>query len=1211
MKKIHWSKHVTKVKDWIVKSLNHLIHYKALKQGFRNPMSPRVLRKKDTGYESVRELDFAICNKDCNNVALTGIYGSGKSSIIKTVLRKHPFKKVLKLSLSRYIAKKEGRISFDEKEVERSIFQHILYKSNPDNTPLSKFKRITHRSYKKAFLYALCILILIWSGVTLWKPEWLETLEFKFPFTGSFWLQLSILIDAWKKTFATLCLAVAFVFVIAHIIRRASKFGIRSIKIKDISFDVDEKSTDFNKLLEELLYFLKAGKYNMVIFEDLDRIDDPKELFLKFREINLLLNESEYYRKRRKRIVFVYAIRDDVFQEEERTKFFDYIVPVIPVVDHFNASDYLLKNYKEDLNEVDDKDILALGFYIQGMRQLLNVMNEYGVYKRMILKKPLSQTKLLAITIYKNLFPEDYSKAHTKEGCLYNIFENKKDFSFILTENDEKIVADLNKQIDETKTEIVKQRKVLSVWAEKKGHIIALIINAERYPLEEVIERDDLYHQVETNAVERYVEDDEGDEYQRPWNFKFNEIVSEVDEDDAYSETMGELNDKLFKLVSAKNKVQKNVQVISHYALQKIIQTVGDGKKTLEVATKLCGNDETKAKVLHSFIRNGYLDDDYKAYLSFTYPGAMTSNDFEFVHSVLQGVPSDYNLKLQGFKQILESIHTNNFSHESILNFSLLKYLLAQKDEVKLDLFIKTARAVPGFIVWAFLYEEIDVKFYKRVFEGWHHCIREILKTASETDQKTMLVLFWREAPQGLYLDGSEKAYLNGMYGAICDNLPTIEQKSAIKIIKEYNLKFDKLRKPDEASNELFDYILKHSGFTINGDNLSVIYGDAFKTSSYTQVMKGEANVYKYINEHIAEFMSLIPESDTRETEEALVEILNNKLIDREIVKQLLGRQENKLVTMESVNADCYRLLFELDKIVPSWNSIGTYYSVCPEDKELVVGYIKKHVDELKDSKVQEEEMELQTLLLTDNETLSNEQYEVLAKCFDGYFEISELDGLEESRLKIVINNNLVEYTKEAVDFFSGKSDELMTAFIIHFIDDIEKDEIFDVGFSNELGLRLLNSELTLKQKKWLLDSKIVINEGVDKFELAKQVCYYSKETGVDNDTDVDFVVDAIEAYTDDAGWKVKIDLINAINAALAYNEEREVKMINALGGGYPVLNNLGESPKTFDNKEENRLLFYYLRDKEHNVSKVIPDGERIKVTFKKKKQAASEEQDN
>ena len=66
---------------------------------------------------------------------------------------------------------------------------------------------------------------------------------------------------------------------------------------------------------------------------------------------------------------------------------------------------------------------------------------------------------------------------------------------------------------------------------------------------------------------------------------------------------MGELNDKLFKLVSAKNKVQKNVQVISNYALQKIIQTVGDGKKTLEVATKLCGNDETKAKVLHSFIR--------------------------------------------------------------------------------------------------------------------------------------------------------------------------------------------------------------------------------------------------------------------------------------------------------------------------------------------------------------------------------------------------------------------------------------------------------------------------------------------------------------------------------------------------------------------------------------------------------------------------------
>lgn len=1201
MRKIYWSNKVLNLKDRVVKTISNLIHYKTLKKGFRNSMSPRILKEIDPGYESVRELDYAIWNKDCYNIALTGIYGSGKSSIIKTVLRKHPFKKVLKLSLSRYISKEENK-NFNEQEVERTIFQHVLYKSDPKQTPLSKYRRITHRNYKKAISYAICSLVVVFCGIFLWKHEWIDGLGIKNPFDGTALQGQLANVSEWYNTIAACCFVIALIVVLTHIIRRASKFGIRSVKFKDVEFNVGDKEVDFNTLIDELLYFFKAGNYDLVIFEDLDRIDNPKELFLKFREINLLLNESEYYQSRHKRIVFVYAIRDDVFQEEERTKFFDYIVPVVPVVDHFNASDYLLKNYKPELNEVENNDIMTLGLYIGGMRQLLNIMNEYGVYKRMILVKPLSQTKLLALTIYKNLYPQDYAEAHNKKGSLYDIFENKKEFSIILTENDEKVLEDLNKQIDETKGDIVKQRKILTVWAQAKGNITALIINEERHELEEVIERDDLFYQVETNAVDGMFEEEDGKEYRKAWNYRFSDIIREVDEDGTYGEAMTELNDKLFKLVAAKNKVQKNIQVITNYALQKIILDIDNTVKTLEIAEKLCGGDKEKAKVLHALIRNGYIDDDYKAYLSFTYPGAMTSTDFQFLHSVRQGAMTDYGVQLQSCAQVIESLHTNNFSHESILNFSLLNYLLEKKDEVRLDLFIQTARNTPDFIVSAYQYGEIDDDFFKRVFNGWNHCVREILKIASTSNQKTMLMLFWRVAPLGLLLDDDEKEYLNGMYGAVCESISVIKQKAAIKTAKAYHLTFERIRKPDEETKDFFEYVLEHSQFVINEENLSVIYGEEFKTSSYTQVINGKKSVCTYINEHINDFMNLVPESDTKESTEAIVEIVNNKEIDEEVVKQFIGRQENKFEGLDKVNADAYGLLFEQDIIVASWDSINTYFTTCPDEKEQVVEYIKRHVDELENSKVEEEEMGLQTLLLADNETLSLQQYEQLAKCFDEYFNISELANLDDERLKILVGNDLVEYSKEAVDFFSEKSDELMAAFIIHFIDDIEKDENFDVGFSNELGLRLLNSELTLEQKKWLLDSKIVLNDGGDKFELAKQVCYYSKETGIDKNTDVTLVVDAMAAYTDEAGWKVKIDLINAINAACAYNEEREVKMINALGGGYPVLNSLGESPKTFHNNVENRTLLDYLKEKGHYVNKVIPGEDDIKVTFRRKK---------
>ena len=1200
LRKICESRGIKNLKDWVAKTICSVIHYITPKVDFRRAMSPRILKKKDYGYESVRELNFAIGNKGCFNIALTGIYGSGKSSIIKTVIKKHPFKKVLKLSLSRYISKEENE-NFNEQEVERTIFQHVLYKSNSKQTPLSKYRRITHVSYKKAIFYAICSLGIVLCAIFLWKHEWIDGFGLKNPFAGTALQEQLAKVDEWYNTISAGYLFIALIFVLTHIIRRASKYGIHSIKFKDVEFNVGDESADFNTLIDELLYFFKAGNYDLVIFEDLDRIDKSKELFLKFREINLLLNESEYYKSRHKRIVFVYAIRDDVFQKEERTKFFDYIVPVIPVIDHFNASDYLLKNYKPELDEVEVKDIMTLGLYIGGMRQLLNIMNEFGVYKRMILVKPLSQTKLLALTIYKNLYPQDYAEAHNKKGCLYEIFENKKEFSKILTENDENLLSVLNKQIEDTKSEIIKQRKVLTVWAQAKGNITALIINEERHELEEVIRRDDLFHQVETNAVDGLFEEEDGKEFRKSWNLRFSDILQEVNEEGTYSEAMAELNDKLFKLVTAKNKVQKNIQVITNYALQKIILNIDNTEKTLKIAMKLCGGDIEKAKVLHALIRNGYLDDDYKVYLSFTYPGAMTSTDFEFLHSVRQGAMTDYNVELKSCDQIIKSLHTDNFSHESILNFSLLNYLLEKKDEARLDLFVQTARKVPRFIVSAYQYGEVDEDFYRSVFDGWNHCVREILKIASTSNQKTMLMLFWREAPQGLLLDDSEKGYLNEMYGVVCESISIIKQKAAINTAKAYNLIFERIRKPDEDTKELYEYVLGHSQFVINAENLFVIYGEEFKSSSYTQVINGKKSVCAYINEHIIDFMNLIPETDTRESTEAIVAIVNNKEIDDEVVKKFLGRQENKLEELDKVNADAYGLLFEQDIVVASWDSINTYYTTCPDEKEQVVEYIKRHVDELKNSKVEEKDMGLQILLLTDNKTLTSLQYEQLAKCFNESFDVSELANLDDERLKIVVGNDLVEYSKETVAFFRGKSDELMSAFIIHFVDDIEKDENFDVDFSNELSLRLLNSELTLKQKKWLLDTKIVINDGEDKIELGKQVCYYSKETGVDKDTDIDFVVEAMEAYTDEAGWKVKIDLINAVNAASAYNKEREVKMINALGGGYPVLNNLGESPKTFDDNEENTILLNYLKKNGHNVNNVIPKEDGIKVTFKRK----------
>ena len=50
------------------------------------PLTPEVITDKGSqSYKTVREISVAIDHKDVKNIAVTGPYGSGKSSILKTL----------------------------------------------------------------------------------------------------------------------------------------------------------------------------------------------------------------------------------------------------------------------------------------------------------------------------------------------------------------------------------------------------------------------------------------------------------------------------------------------------------------------------------------------------------------------------------------------------------------------------------------------------------------------------------------------------------------------------------------------------------------------------------------------------------------------------------------------------------------------------------------------------------------------------------------------------------------------------------------------------------------------------------------------------------------------------------------------------------------------------------------------------------------------
>ncbi len=75
--------------------------------------------------------------------------------------------------------------------------------------------------------------------------------------------------------------------------------------------------------------------------------------------------------------------------KKRELNFFDYIIPVIPVMNATNAGEFLLEKVKHGkLEPKITKDfIFDVSPYIPNIRVLVNIWNEFEVYEPIIIKK--------------------------------------------------------------------------------------------------------------------------------------------------------------------------------------------------------------------------------------------------------------------------------------------------------------------------------------------------------------------------------------------------------------------------------------------------------------------------------------------------------------------------------------------------------------------------------------------------------------------------------------------------------------------------------------------------------------------------------------------------------------------------------------------------------------------------------------------------------
>lgn len=1184
--------------------------------------------KTNPAYYSVEELRKAVNDNNCRNIAITGVYGAGKSSVINTFLEEDSVKKVLKISLSNFFPEsvdkgKEGKKGETddkqqakknyESDIEYRIFLQILHKANQGKTAKTHYERLSYISMTKAVRFAVLTCLFFISIIVAFEPD-----IFRIDSIHDWFYHLS---NAGNKKFWIDLVAVLFmIFYITYytiyVIKRFNSTflnNLKKVKASGVEVEIGANSSTINKLLGEILYFFKAGKYELVIFEDLDRINDPQDLFLKFREINLLLNESDYFQERKK-IKFIYAIRDEVFCQAVRIKCFDYIIPVVPIVDSNNAGDYLINKCSfvfaknNNFNELSNKDLLTLGAYISGMRELINIINEYRLYSNAILTNEKSWKKLLAMTIYKNKYPGDYSRLYRKSGCLYSIFQAKSKFEALLTRADNDSIKKLNTELDEVNSSIFSSRRKVLKAIDPLYSISALFIDGKQYSLSEVEKSDRLFNSFTTDNVKKAIINDE-QSYIVDYKYNYQDILTRIDPDDEFEETLYNDISKRDKLIQEKAVYQKNINIVKRNKLQTLILNINDGEKTLGIVNQIVENSyrqmrdssETKdydiGRFLHSMIRNGYIEEDYSSYTSYSYPGAMTDEDHKFMDSVLQGIPMDFNTQVDNCAAIVGTLRYEYYGNRSILNFSLLDYLVDSiKDELVFDRFVQTARDNPDFIVAYSKYDNKGTHFIDKVFGNWSKSIDAITSIDSIELKTEMMNLLFQNSQLTLELTQKEKLILSDYYPFICSHIEYYDIQKILAFIKHNNLKFKKLITYTDATKTLFDFVLENNCYVINHENLSLILVDDFKFRPYTKICSTSMVVKSYITKDINKLISLLPDTAKNEDASCFLELFNYEKIDSSILETYLNQQEMKFVDLAAIPVKYMPMVVRNDKIIPTWNSVKEYIANnC--DMQIIVDYIYRHRTDFIGLIADDESKTIQLPLLADNDRISDDLYIQLSHCFNTPFEASEITEVNAQRLEVLLDNNLVIYDKDTKALFA-KDSRLHAKYIIRFFDEFNKDEDEDEELTNKTSIYLLQSDLPLAHKQCLLDNYIILNDDENKNILCQLVCFYYNELSDIKDIDLDLAVDALTGYQSEDSWAVKISLINKINKQFSFDEKREEIMLASLGSTYIELLGYGRKPTSLYNNDQNIELVEYINLHTPYISTISTDGNSVKIYY-------------
>lgn len=892
-----------------------------------NSLAPKIIIDKNELNKIEPYLDNlrkAINTEGINNIAITGSYGSGKSTILKTFQHFNPEFEYLNISLASFKDNKGDPDQNDfERKLEISILQQIFYHVKPSKIPDSRFKRIINLTSSKLFFQTVFLLIWILSLIILFTFDYIK--------------KLNPLGWAWKYKLDWLAIILIIVFLIGiglfvkSIVRlfinsKISKFNIKG----EIELGETIDKSVFNQHLEEILYFFERTEFNVVIIEDVDRFDNT-DIFTKLREINILINYSNSINRK---VTFIYAIKDEIFTDKnERVKFFEFIIPVIPFINPSNAGEQLTKminaaGLQAVLSSEFTQDVITFIDDID-MRLLINIFHEYQLYREN-LSKDLEQDNLFAMIVYKNMFPEDFGHLPKRKGKLYEILSNRTTYiNSLITEIDNKIL-NIDNEIKTIENEVQKPIKELravyiNTIVSKIAGFSSFFLNGnvsqkqaiEDHYFVELIKSEDI-------PCSKYVPTAYNQTYQlkevMKSGIKFGTIEKEVSETLTYVQREKNLKDKSEGRIN-KLKIEKERRKNSRTEIESL--SIKEIFEQIEIDEYM--GDFKDNYLIRNLLLNGYLNENYNDYISIFHEVNLTKEDFAFERKVKSGQATAFDYKLTRTENLIKRLADKYFKREVALNYCLLDCLLKNRTKYlsKLENFFKLL-AIDNEKNFQFILGYIDreadnkSEFIELLVKHKPSLWSYLKNKSSAPDQriKEILKLIFQnsnyEDISNLKEIESLKTYFEEMTDFVEYSTTFKSIEKLKKFIYENSLSFQQLDLPQQAS-DMFDYVYQRNNYELTIHNIETIIKHYKKEIDLEKLNKAHYTTLKEscltelleyitidIENYIKNVMLKLPENNN-EKEATIIELLNNDLLGNDLKSDIVVSQNNELSQLCSI----------------------------------------------------------------------------------------------------------------------------------------------------------------------------------------------------------------------------------------------------------------------------------------------------------------------